>query len=124
MVDMMNGISLDLEMLERNKRRIDGMTESTPALELPPASARPFDQKAHDLMLQSIDQVAADWISELAHVRQNSEQVEQLVLQRAAKVKADITALYLLGNAAMAEARRGDNVNAKLADELDKLAEL
>ena len=45
------------------------------------------------------------------------------MLERAAKVKADITALYLLGNAALAEAKRGDDVNAKLAHELDKLTE-
>jgi hypothetical protein len=86
-------------------------------------SARPFDQKAHDLLLQSIDQVADDWVTELTHVRRNSEEIEKLVLQRASKVKVDITALYLLGNAALAEARRGEEVNSKLAGELDKLIE-
>jgi len=43
------------------------------------------------------------------------------VLERAAKVRTDITALYLLGAAAQAEAKRGDEVNARLTDELDKL---
>ena len=45
------------------------------------------------------------------------------MLERAAKVKADITALYLLGSAALAEAKRGDDVNVRLVSELDKLAE-
>lgn len=86
-------------------------------------SAAPFDQQAHDLMIKGIDQVATDWISQLEHARENSKQVEQLVLERAAKVKADITALYLLGNAVQAEAKRGDEVNHRLAGELDKLVE-
>jgi hypothetical protein len=86
-------------------------------------STQPFDQKAHDLLLKSIDQVATDWVGELEHVRDNSKKVEQLVLERATKVKADITALYLLGNAALAEAKRGDDVNDRLTAELDKLAE-
>jgi hypothetical protein len=96
---------------------------ASPVDERPPPSATPFDQQAHDLLLKSIDQVASDWVGELEHVRKNSQVVEQLVMERAAKVKSDITALYLLGNAALAEAKRGDDVNAKLAGELDKLAE-
>ena len=107
----------------RNKQRIDVLTASPQVLEHPAPSSKPFDQEAHNLLLQSIDQVAADWVSELSHVRHNAEQVEALVLQRATKVKADITALYLLGHAALAEAKRGDEVNAKLADEPDRLAE-
>jgi hypothetical protein len=122
----MNGQTLDLDELAElaklialNKQRITALTVE----EHPAPSASPFDQQAHELMLKGIDQVAADWVRELEHVRDNSKQVEQLVMERAAKVKADITALYLLGSAALAEARRGDDVNAKLANELDKLAE-
>jgi hypothetical protein len=121
-----NGQTLDLDELAElakltalNKQRINALTVD----EHPAPSASPFDQQAHELMLKGIDQVAADWVRELEHVRDNSKQVEQLVMERAAKVKADITALYLLGSAALAEAKRGDDVNAKLANELDKLAE-
>jgi hypothetical protein len=89
----------------------------------PPLASKPFDQQAHDLMIKGIDQVATEWVGELEHVRENSKRVEQLVMERAAKVKADITALYLLGSAALAEAKRGDDVNERLASELDKLAE-
>jgi hypothetical protein len=107
-----------LELAARNARE--------PAIQVhepTPPSLEPFDQQAHDLLLKSIDQVATDWINQLEHVRQNSKAVEQLVLERAAKVRADITALYLLGAAAQAEAKRGNEVNARLTDELDKLME-
>ena len=67
-------------------------------------------------MIKGIDQVATEWVGELEHVRNNSKKVEQLVLERAAKVKADITALYLLGSAALAEAKRGDEVNAQAGE--------
>ena len=51
------------------------------------------------------------------------EAVEQLVLERAAKVKNDIAVLYALGNRAMAEARRGELVNVELTSELIKMSE-
>jgi hypothetical protein len=124
----MNGASYHqpdaLEQAARDiQRLVAQMPASAPVQEVSPPSANPFDQESHDLLLKSIDQVASDWVAELAHVRQNSEQIEQLVLQRTAKVKGDITALYLLGNAALSEAKRGDDVNAKLARELEKLTE-
>jgi hypothetical protein len=127
MTDPINGIPVvnELEELAARdiRREANRLPPPSPVNERPPPSAIPFDQQAHDLLLQSIDQVAADWVGELEHVRKNSEAVEQLVLQRASKVKSDITALYLLGNAALAEAKRGDDVNERLADELEKLSE-
>jgi hypothetical protein len=95
----------------------------TPIREDLKPSPTPFGQQQHDLLLRSVDQVASDWVSELDHVRHNSEQVEQLVLERAAKVKTDLTMLFLLGQAVLSEAKRGDEVNAKLVGELDKLKE-
>ena len=127
----MNGIPqhpVDLdEAAEQVRREMQSLTaarEASVAVQesLPP-SMKPFDQKAHDLLIKSIDQVATDWVAKLEHVRDNSKKVEQLVIERAAKVKADITALYLLGSAALAEAKRGDDVNERLAGELDKLSE-
>jgi hypothetical protein len=118
---------LDLDAAaEQVRREMQQLTAREPSIRVQESltpSATPFDQKAHDLMIKGVDQVANDWVNELAHVRENSKKVEQLVLERAAKVKADITALYLLGNAALAEAKRGDDVNERLAGELDKLAE-
>jgi hypothetical protein len=111
------------EMVRREMEQLVARAPSIQVQESLPPSATPFDQKAHDLMIKGIDQVATDWVGELQHVRENSKKVEQLVLERAAKVKNDITALYLLGNAALAEAKRGDDVNERLSAELDKLAE-
>lgn len=116
-------VDLDVAQLERDVQRLAGREPAIQVQEQLTPSEKPFDQKAHDLMIKGIDQVATDWVGELEHVRENSKRVEQLVLERAAKVKADITALYLLGSAALAEAKRGDDVNARLASELDKLAE-
>lgn len=111
------------ELARRDLERLAGREPSIQVQELLTPSALPFDQKAHDLMIKGIDQVATDWVGQLEHSRQNSKQVEQLVLERAAKVKADITALYLLGSAAQAEAKRGDEINQRLASELDRLSE-
>jgi hypothetical protein len=88
-----------------------------------PVKGKHFEQQAHDLLLESIDKVAHEWVDELQHIRSNSEQVEHMVLERIAKIKNDITQLYLLGNAAMVEAQRGDEINTKLSGELDKLRE-
>lgn len=124
----MNGVQhpVDLDQigeLERDVMRLAPREPSITVQEPTRPSAQPFDQKAHDLMIKGIDQVATDWVSKREHAREISKKVEQLVLERAAKVKADITALYLLGNAALAEAKRGDDVNERLTNELDKLTE-
>jgi hypothetical protein len=121
----MNGEPADLEQ-EVSQLALREAARTGNRLELPQIvreSETPFSQQSHDLLLKSIDQVASEWVGELEHVRHNSKQVEQLMLERAAKVKADLTMLFLLGNAVRAEAKRGDEVNTKLAGELDKLSE-
>lgn len=121
--------TVDLDETAEQVRRLAATSVRGPSSEVhvlePVASlgGKPFDQQAHDMMIKGIDQVATEWVGELAHTRENSKKVEQLVLERAAKVKADITALYLLGSAALAEAKRGDDVNERLAAELDRLSE-
>ena len=123
----MNGTDqhpVDLDEVAQDIKRLAAAREPSIQVQEPTSlGGKPFDQQAHDLMIKGIDQVATEWVGELEHVRENSKKVEQLVLERAAKVKADITALYLLGSAALAEAKRGDDVNHRLANELDKLAE-
>ncbi|TYL87387.1 hypothetical protein [Bradyrhizobium cytisi] len=111
------------ELAARDAQRIAAREPVIRVEEPMPPSVQPFDQKTHDLLLKSIDQVTTDWVGQLEHTRQNSKTVEQLMLERAAKVRFDITALYLLGAAVQAEARRGDEVNAKIAQELDQLIE-
>jgi hypothetical protein len=117
---------VDLDEVAEDVKRLAAAREPSIHVQEPTPSlgGKPFDQHAHDLMIKGIDQVATEWVGELEHVRENSKKVEQLVLERAAKVKADITALYhLLGSAALAEAKRGDDVNERLSHELDKLSE-
>ena len=91
--------------------------------EIEPLSERPFEQHAHSLLQKSVDQVASDWVHQLEAARESAAHLEQLVLQRATAVKAQITALYMLGNAVMAETRRVRDVNAQLTRELEKLIE-
>jgi hypothetical protein len=83
----------------------------------------PFAQRGHDLLLESVDKIADDWVHQLKTVRRNSEQLEELVLQRVARVKSNVTQLFLLGNAVTNEAKRGEEVNGKLTEEINKLAE-
>jgi hypothetical protein len=124
MTEVNGSAAVDLDDVTRDElARLAKEASSTQVWEPLQPSEQPFDQKAHDLLIRSIDQVATDWVGELEHVRDNSKKVEQLVMERAAKVKADITALYLLGSAALAEAKRGDEVNQRLGNELDRLAE-
>jgi hypothetical protein len=115
---------IDLDEVAQDIKRLAAAREPSIQMQEPTSlGGKPFGQHAHDLMIKGIDQVATEWVGELEHVRENSKKVEQLVLERAAKVKAEITALYLLGNAALAEAKRGDDVNERLTNELDKLTE-
>ena len=118
--------AVDEVFAEAEKLIAEHKRQPLPAVEFGQQQQEPkaaFSQQDHDLLLASIDHVAEDWIAQLQQVRRNSEEIERLVLQRAAKVKADITQLYLLGSTAMQEARRGEQVNEKLATELEKLAE-
>lgn len=111
------------ELVKRDAQCAEAREPSIQVQETTAPSELPFDQKAHDLMLKSIDQVTTDWVGQLARERQNSKSIEQQVMERAAKTKADITALYLLGAAAQAKSRRDAEFNAQIVSELDKLQE-
>lgn len=107
------------EFPERDAARI-AAREAAPTV---PDDDAPFAQKAHDLLLQSIDSVGDNWVEQLKAVRAQNQHVEQQVLERVAKVKTDITQLYLLGNAVTLEVRHGEEFNAKIGRELEKLLE-
>lgn len=81
----------------------------------------PFDQKAHTLMMESVDRVTQQWVGELTHVRENTQIVEQMVIAQAAKAKDELTKLHLLGMQAMKEAQRGQEVVQHLGNELDAM---
>jgi hypothetical protein len=100
----------------------DSLIETVDAI-VDAAADEPFGKQEHDLLLKSIEHIANDWLAQLEHVRRNSYAVEALVLERAAKLRSDITGLFALGNAVMQEAQRGEQVNAGLTRELEKMSE-
>jgi hypothetical protein len=83
--------------------------------------SEPFEQKSHDLMLASVDKITQAWVDEMVALRENSKHIEQMVLEQAAKVKAEMTRLHLLGVQAMRETQRGHEVLQHLGDELDSM---
>jgi hypothetical protein len=99
----------------------DTRTESVRVRETAIPSITPFGQPSHDQLQYTVDRIAADWSAELAQIRENSEELEQQMLECTAKVKSDLTLLFLLGNAVRAEVQRGKEVNAKLVGELSKI---
>jgi len=114
----------DLDDIAAEIKQLVAAEQPSPRVqEIEPISETPFEQQSHSLLQKSVDQIASDWIHQLKLARENSLSLEQLVLQRVTATKAHITALYMLGNAAMAEARRASAVNEQLARELDKLVD-
>ena len=85
--------------------------EAWPVLQLPTKSL----YGTHQL------QVGADVL--YAPYPPDMDAVEALVLERAAKLRTDITGLFALGNAVLQEAQRGEQVNAGLTRELEKMTE-
>jgi hypothetical protein len=118
-----------LDDIRRIQHDIAEVVRQRQPLQIPPPlggrtpNEPPFAQVGHDLLLESVDAIAASWVDQLKTVRQNSERLEQLVLERIGKVKNDITQLYVLGSAVVSEAKRGNEINNKLVSEIDKLAE-
>ena len=84
-------------------------------------TAPPFEQKAHSLMLESVDKITQQWVGELCQVRANTETIEEMVIAQATKVKEEITKLHLLGVQAMKEAQRGHEVTQYLGEQLETM---
>ena len=82
-----------------------------------------FEQKTHTLMLESVDKITQAWVEELLALRRNSEGIEQMVVEQAAKVKSEMTKLHLLGVQAMREAQRGQDVLQHLGEEISTMVE-
>ena len=96
--------------------------EPTPVIErVPDNGEKPFEQHAHDLMTESVDRIAQQWVGELSRVRDNTLMIEQMVLAQATRVKSELTRMHLLGVKAMQEAKRGHEVGQHLVDELDQM---
>ena len=82
-----------------------------------------FEQKTHTLMLESVDKITQAWVEELLALRRNSEGIEQMVVEQAAKVKSEMTKLHLLGVQAMREAQRGHDVLQHLGEQINTMME-
>ena len=80
-----------------------------------------FEQKAHTLLVESVDKMTQQWVDELVALRANSKTIEQMVIEQSAKVKHELTRLHVLGAAAMREAERGHRVLQNMGDELDDM---
>lgn len=92
-----------------------------PTLDKVKAHLPPFEQKSHDLLLASIDQVAQHFVEQLEQLRVNTRSVEQMVLEACAKARDDVTRLHLAGVGVTREVERGNGVCERIADEVDKI---
>jgi hypothetical protein len=82
----------------------------------------PFSQREHTLMLEAVDKIAGDWVSELQAERETADELEKKVLQRLSKLKGDLTQFFLLGSAVCSKVKRDHEFHEKLHDEIDRLA--
>lgn len=113
--DQQQAIDQIREMAERIPQSL------TAPLERVRDSAMPFEQKAHSLLMESVDKITQQWVGELGQVRMNTETIEGMVTAQAAKVKEEITKLHLLGVQAMKEAQRGHEVTQYLGEQLETM---
>jgi hypothetical protein len=127
MMTQLNGQAHDLNQPEtisdtiEDIRALASKIPTTVVERVPNNGTVPFDQKTHDLMIESVDRITTQWIDELVALRKNSEVIEQMVIEQATKVKGELTKLHLLGAQAMREAQRGHDVLQRLGDELDAM---
>jgi hypothetical protein len=104
-------------------RAVASQIKSTSVVEAVDDTGRPFEQKSHSLMLESVDKITQAWVEELVSLRSNADVIEQMVVEQATKVKSEMTRLHLLGVQAMREAQRGQEVIQQLGRELDAMME-
>ena len=83
----------------------------------------PSPERVHDLLNNSIEQIAQGWVDQLTALRQNTERLESLLLSHVASAKANITKLHELGEQVAAEAERGRQVCEQLAIGIDQLTQ-
>jgi hypothetical protein len=121
----MNGADVNITLSEEEedaardiKQRIAARDPVVDPLAMPDT---PFEQKAHTLLLESVDRIALQWVDQLRLVRKNTEAIEQQLMECTAKAKSDLTRMHLLGAQVAKEAQRGQEVCSHLARELEQL---
>ena len=75
----------------------------------------------HQLLKESIDKIAGQWVEQLTVMRSNATLLEQQVMTCVAKTKADITQLHDLGVKVAEEAQRGVELCAKLSESVERI---
>jgi hypothetical protein len=75
----------------------------------------------HQLLKESVEKIAGQWVAELNTVRANTLKLEEQVLACLAKTKADITQMHDLGVQVAEEAKRGKELCAKLSDSVEHI---
>jgi len=108
-------------LIDELASQIPDREHARPLIERVRDTGSPFEQKSHTLMLESVDKITQQWISELVNIREANQAVEQMVIQQAAVLKDQITKLHLLGMQAMKEAQRGLEFHTQLGNQLDEL---
>ena len=81
----------------------------------------PVSDHVHDLLNQSIEQIAQDMVGELEALRRNATDLETRLLAAAAGAKASINKLRELHTQIADEARRGQEVCRKVSDSIEKI---
>ena len=75
----------------------------------------------HQLLKESIDKIAGQWVEQLTVMRSNATLLESQVMTCVAKTKADITQLHDLGVKVAEEAQRGMELCAKLSESVERI---
>lgn len=80
-------------------------------------------ERMHELLNASIEKIATGWIDQLVALRKNTEQLEGLLIAHVSATKANISRLHELGEQVAAEAERGRQVCAQLAEGIEQLTQ-
>lgn len=76
----------------------------------------------HNLLKESVEKIAGQWIAELKQVRENTLELEKQLMACVAKTKDDITKLHELGVHVAEEAKRGRETCARLTEGVAQIA--
>ena len=83
----------------------------------------PVVAQVHNLLNDSVEQIAQGWIGQLTVLRENTVKLENQLLACVAQTKDNIRKLHELGEQVAAEAARGLEVCEKLSEGVERIAE-
>jgi hypothetical protein len=97
--------------------------EAEPVIETAelPAGTEPFDQTQHDQILRGLDSYAHAYDERVNSVNAHNRRLADDMLKQVAKVKAEITTMWLLGGAIASKERQDLAFVEKSERELEKL---